>query len=179
MKQTLMIKQIKDQNNMRKVFTLCFLLASIITKAQDLPTLPENAFAFPLGSKFTIKLCPVDSMNFDYSIIDFEQFDKIIDSRGKDSLFAEKGQDSTIAFYFCIGTHGENEKEKEDNMKVLLLLKNYSKIILEYKSEIQVQEDGEFETTSNIGCYPGALGTEIWPYMIYMIALSEFRQYQN
>lgn len=164
---------------MKKIFVFFFMITSFLMQAQDLPTKPANGFAFPIRSKFTIRLYAVDSINYDYSVIAFEQFDKIIDTREKDSLFAIEGQDSTIAFYFCIGTHGKNKKEKEDNKEVLLLLKNYSKIVLNYSSDIQTKEDGEFESTSNIGCFPGALGSETWPYMIYMIGLKGFQRYIN
>lgn len=41
-------------------------LFSIFSSAQELPTEPAKGFAFPLGTKFTIKLHPTDSS---YSII--------------------------------------------------------------------------------------------------------------
>jgi len=152
-----------------------FLFSTLI-QSQELPTPPANGFAFPLGSKFTIKLYPVDTMSFNYSVIAFEPYLEIVDSWNHDNLFAAQGQDSTITFYFCIGTHGDSEKERKENMKILLLFKNYSKFALTYLSDIQKKEDGEFEPTSNIGIYPGATGTEIWPYMIRMIGLREFKK---
>lgn len=160
------------------ILVFSFIILNSLTQAQELPTLPANGFAFPIGSKFTINLYATDSINYDYSIIDFEQFDKTIDTWENDSLFTVNGQDSTITFYFCPGTHGDNEKEKEDNMRVLLLFKNYSTIALKYSSDIQREEDGEFESTSNVGSFPGAKGTEMWPYMIYMIGLKEFQKYK-
>jgi hypothetical protein len=164
---------------MKKILLFCFLTITICTHAQDLPTKPANGFAFPLRSKFTIRLFAIDSIHFDYSVIAFEPFDKIIDTREKDSLFPNEGQDSTIAFYFCTGTYGNTKKEKDDHMEVLLLMKNYSKILLKYSSDIQTKEDGEFESTSNMGCFPGAIGSETWPYMIYMIGLNGFQKYDN
>ena len=55
-------------------------------------------------------------------------------------------------------------------------MKNYSQYALKYSSDILRTEDGEFESTSNIGCFPGAIGTERWPYMIYAIGLSDFQK---
>jgi hypothetical protein len=147
--------------------------------AQELPTIPANGFAFPIGSKFTIKLYAVDSVNYDYSIISFEPFQEIIDTWENDSLFATTGQDSTITFYFCLGTHGDSEAEKKENMNTLLLLKNYSKMALKYSSDIQNEENGEFKQTSNVGSFPGAKGIEMWPYMVYMIGLKEFKNYKE
>lgn len=164
---------------MKKILLFLFLIVGNITNGQELPSAPANGFAFPIGSKFTIKLYAVDSINFDYSIIAFEQFSETVDTWENDNLFEPEGQDSTITFYFCLGTHGDSQKEKEENMQVLLLMKNYTKMALEYSSDIQRKEDGEFESTSNVGTFPGAKGTEMWPYMIYMIGLKEFRLYKD
>jgi len=149
---------------------------SLLVKAQELPTIPANGFFFPIGSKFTIKLIPIDSTNFDYSIIEFKKFNKTVDTYKNDDLFNKTGNDSTITFYFCFGTQGKNKAEKKKNMKVLLLMKNHTKYMLNYTSEIQTEENGEYESTSNIGTFPGAIGNEMWPYMIYSIGLREFRK---
>ena len=159
---------------MKKSILIFILLLSFGINAQDLPTEPENGFAFPLGSKFTIKLHPTDSTAFDYSIIKFEPFEKIVDTWENDDLFEENGEDGTIEFYFCLGTSGETEKEREEKMKVLLIMKNRTKYSLNYKSDIQREEQGEFEYTSNVGTHPNAKGTEMWPYMIYQIGLNSF-----
>jgi len=156
-------------------YLLLILALSFSSYSQELPTEPTNGFAFPLGSKFTIKMYPKDSLNFDYSIIKYESFEEIIDTWENDKLFKEQGEKGTIEFYFCLGTSGETEAEKEKNMKVLLLMKNRTEYSLSYNSDIQTEEDGEFEKTSNIGTHSGAKGTEMWPYMIHQIALNEFR----
>ena len=54
---------------MNKLFLLILLVIGFSLNAQELPTEPENGFAFPIGSKFTIKLHPTDSVNFDFSIV--------------------------------------------------------------------------------------------------------------
>jgi hypothetical protein len=161
---------------MRKLFIFLFVTCCAkLLFAQDLPTIPANGFAFPLGTRFSIKLYPVDSVNFDYSIIAFESYTKIVDWFETEKLFDETGPDSTITFCFCLGTSGKKKKEKKENMRVLLLMKNYSKWTLSYTSDIQREENGEFLPTSNVGTFSGAQGTEIWPYMIYMIGLKDFR----
>ncbi|MEZ4797893.1 MAG: hypothetical protein R2785_12085 [Flavobacteriaceae bacterium] len=161
---------------MKKIILIAFLIIGIGANGQELPTEPENGFAFPIGSKFTIKLHPTDSINFDYSIIKFEPFQEIVDTWENDNLFEEKGEAGTIEFYFCLGTSGETEAEKEKNMKVLLLMKNRTEYSLNYNSDIQIKENGEFEKTSNVGTHPGAKGTEMWPYMIHQIALNGFNK---
>jgi hypothetical protein len=164
---------------MKRLLTITFLAITYFAQAQELPSIPANGFAFPLGSKFIIKLVPNDSENFDYSVISFEPFEEIVDTRKKDDLFEKKSEDNTIAFYFCLGTYGETEQEREKNMRVLLIMKNYTKEALNYTSEIQREEDGEYEETSNVGTFPNAIGTEIWPYMIYSIGLREYRKFSN
>lgn len=150
-------------------------MLSYTSLCQDLPTEPSNGFSFPLGTKFTIKLHPIDSVNFDYSVIAFESFTDIVDTR-KTLLFEEKVDvNGTIEFYFCVSTTGENDKEKKKNMQVLLVMKNRTEFNLQYNSDIQIEEDDDFISTSNIGTYSGAEGIELWPYFINQIALSEFR----
>jgi hypothetical protein len=161
---------------MNKLFLLIFLTIGISSNAQDLPTEPENGFAFPIGSKFTIKLYPTDSIHFDYSIIKFEPFQEIIDTWENDELFEGEGEKGTIDFFFCLGTSGETEEEKEKNMKVLLLMKNRTEFALNYNSDIQRTENGEFEKTSNIGTFPEVKGNEMWAYMIYQIGLNGFKK---
>jgi len=161
---------------MKKLIVIIFLMISWASIAQQLPTIPANGFAFTIGTKFTIKLVPTDSAYFDYSIIAFESYTKTVDSWENNDLFDEVGQDSTITCYFCYGTHGNTKKEKEKNMKVLLIMKNYSKLILEYKSDIQRKENEEFLPTSNDGLYPNVKSTEIWPYMINSIGMRDFKK---
>ncbi len=162
-------------NTIKNLIIILIFGISFNSYSQDLPTEPANGYAFPIGSKFTIKLHPKDSINFDFSIIKFEPFQEIIDTWENDSLFAEKGEKETIEFYFCLGTSGETEDEKEKNMKVLLLMKNRTEYSLNYNSDIQIKEDGEFEKTSNVGTHPNVKGTEMWPYMIYQIGLNDFK----
>jgi hypothetical protein len=161
---------------MRKILLILFLITNIVGYSQEFPTEPANGFAFPIGTKFTAKLYPIDSASFDYSIIQLEPFQEIIDIWENDSLFTEGEKNGTIEFYFCFGTSGESEKEKEENMKVLLLMKNRTDFALSYKSDIQTEENGEFKETSNVGTFSGAKGIEMWPYMIYQIGLHDFKK---
>lgn len=161
---------------MKQYLLMLFLFVACYGFSQDLPTEPANGFAFPIGSKFTIKLIPIDSVSFNYSIIKFEPFTETIDTFDNENLFSKSGEEDTIDFYFCLGTRGETEDEKKKNMKVLLLFKNRSKYSMTYNSDIQRKEDGEYEKTSNMGAYAGVKGTEMWPYMIHSIGLNDFKR---
>jgi hypothetical protein len=163
-------------NKMRKLLLLVFLTLRILIQAQDIPTILASGFSFPIGTKFTIKLSPIDSTTFNFSVIAFEKFDRTVDTYNHDNLFDKKGNDSTITFYFCFGTYGDTKAEKKKNTQILLLMKNYTNISFTYSSDIQRTQDGEYESTSNVGTFPGAMGMEMWPYMIYTIGLREFRR---
>ncbi len=162
---------------MKRVVIFFLLTIACLAHAQELPTIPANGFAFSLGTKFTIKLIPTDPDHYDYSVLTFETFHEIIDTIEKEKLFEEKGEDNTVVCYFCVGTYGETEEERENNMRILLIMKSFSKEALSYTSDIQTEEEGEYEETSNMGAFPGAIMMEIWPYMIYSIGLRDFRKY--
>lgn len=160
---------------MKSVLFVLIVVFNLSAFAQELPSPPANGFAFPLGTKFTIKLIPKKKQCFDFSVIAFEPFQDIINSWESDTLFKETEKNGTIEFYFCLSTSGETEQEREDNMKVVLIMKNRTDYHLSYKSDIQTEEGGDFEETSNVGTYSGALTTEMWPYMIYQIGIHDFR----
>jgi hypothetical protein len=160
---------------MKRIILTLILAISFNSYSQELPTEPKNGFAFPLGSKFTIKMHPKDSINFDFSIINYEPFEEIINTWENDHLFKENGEKGTIEFYFCLGTRGKTDSEKEKNMKILLIMKNRTKYSFNYDSDIKKKEKGEFEKTSNVGTHSNVKGIEMWPYMIHQIGLKNFR----
>ena len=163
---------------MKKFLTILFLMIVCFVQAQKSLSEPAKGFVFPLGSKFVLKLVPIDSVNYECSVMSFEPFEEIVDTWGNNELFSEEGEENTILFYFCLGTSGETEQERKNNMKVLLLMKNFSKEKdrLFYTSEIQLKKNGKFQPTSNVGTYPNVKTVEMWSYMIYSIGLKEFRK---
>lgn len=161
---------------MKRALIFLLMMIPILSNAQDLPSQTANGFAFSIGSKFTIKLHPSDSINFDFSVVKLSPFQKTIDTWENDSIFKQKGDTGTIDFVFCFATSGKSEAEREKNMKILLLMKNRTEFALEYKSDIQREENGAFEETSNVGTFPGAKGVEMWPYMIHTIGLHSFKK---
>ena len=160
---------------MKKTLLIILIVFSFKTFAQDLPTKRGTGFAFPIESKFTIKLDTTDPENITYSMVKFETFTVEVDSWENDHLFDKKGEEGTIDFIFCTGTSGETMAEKEKNQRVHLLIKNRTKLALDYYSEIQLLKNGEYHKTSNVGCYPGAKGNEMWRNYIYSIAIRDFK----
>lgn len=162
----------------KTLFAILFISLCTLIHAQELPlpNEPSNGFAFPIGTKFTIKLHSVAPGKYDFSVIDFQPFDEIVSIMGYDDLFPKEGADDTLMLYFCLGTFGDTEAPKDEDLKILLLMKNYSNVTLDYSSDILRQEDGEYEETSNVGVSPGAVAVEMWPYMIHFIGLSDFHE---
>ncbi len=161
---------------MKKNILSLVLIVSMAVYSQELPTKPASGFAFPLGTKFTIKMHRVDSVNFNYSIIKFDNFRHIINTKETDSLFNQTNdKNGTIEFYFCLGTHGKTEEDKQKNMSVLLLMNNRTKHKFQYNSDIQIEDNGPFEISSNKGSFSGMKTTQMWPYMIQQIGLNEFK----
>jgi hypothetical protein len=160
---------------MKNIILILLLATNFVGFSQELPTQPANGFTIPIGTKFTIMLHPVDSISFNYSIIEIEPYQEIVDTWENDSLFNSEGLKGTIEFYFCLSTSGKTDKEKKENMQVVLIMKNRTDYSLSYMSDIQTKEDGDFEETSNIGTFSGAKGIEMWPYIIYQIGLYDFK----
>lgn len=73
---------------------------------------------------------PVDSVNFDISVIEFEPFNEVVDLWNNNYLFKDKEEDNTIICYFCFAIHGNTEEEKEKNMKIYLLIKRISPVYI-------------------------------------------------
>jgi hypothetical protein len=158
------------------ILLLCFCFAGIALNAQEFDSEPQDAFAFPLGCKVTIKLVPSDSVNFKYRVIAFDEFTEIVDVYNNSQLFSDKLEENTIELFFCIGTTGDTEEEKEKNYRTLLLLKNGAKFPLEYAADMKVYQSESFESTSVINLFPNAKSMEMWPYIIEEIALYGFKK---
>jgi len=66
-----------------KILLLLFLFLGLLSQAQEIPSIYANGYSFPLGSKFTIKLHAVDSVNFNFSVIAFEQYTQTLATASK------------------------------------------------------------------------------------------------
>lgn len=165
---------------MKNLFLLSIFIFSVTAiKAQVADTIPQDAFAFPLGNKVTIKLVPKDSVNFQYYVTDFSQFTEIIDRDEDKNLLSETPAPNTIEFIFCISTRGKTQEEKEKNYKTLLILRNNLPFPLKYNADMRVYQREDFEPTSVVTLYPKVLTREMWPYTIEEIALYNFRRMQK
>lgn len=165
---------------MKKLILLVLLCLPVTGLYAQIPdTIPQLGFAFPIGSKLTLKMVEIDSGKFLYYILKYEPFDSTINTDEKENIFKNQPALNTIDLIFCVGTHGETQKEKDENLQVLLMMKNGTKYPLEYMADIIRYQQKDFEPTSVVPIFPGALNTEMWPYYIEQIGLHDFKRWKN
>jgi len=99
----------------KTIFIIILSALGTLLCAQPLsePNEPNNGFAFPIGSEFTIKLHPTAPGKYDFSVINFEPFEGVVALWNNEYLFPKEGEDNTILIYFCYGTLGETQAEKD------------------------------------------------------------------
>ena len=86
---------------MKRLIIIAFWVIACFAQAQELPSIPSNGFAFPLGSKFTIKLIPTEPGYYDYSVIAFEPFQEIVDTYERSTCLKKKGK-RTVSFVIFV-----------------------------------------------------------------------------
>ena len=123
-----------------------------------------NEIEFPINTKFTIKVTKVDELNFKYEVLKTEPYNKKLEMWNTENLFNENGETETIEFYFAVTTNNNN----------MLVMQSRSKYSIKFKSEIQTEENGEFNEIQNVGTHKGSKTTEIWAKKTYKIRLSKF-----
>ncbi|MDD4972100.1 MAG: hypothetical protein PHT07_21955 [Paludibacter sp.] len=161
----------------KMIFISVILLFSVGIQAQKKDTIPSSSgFAFPLGVKVIIRLEPIDSINFNYSVVKSENMTSVIDSENADKFLTKKLDADCLEFMFCVGTHGETEKQRSENYETLLILNNPTPFDLDYRADIQLPKKTEFKPTSVMTLFSHVKGKEIWPYQIALIGLHSFKK---
>lgn len=115
-----------------------------------------STYAFPIGSKFTLELIRVDSVNYKYHVLNMEEFKQSIDYDKTDNLFSSKPIPETIECFFAKGV------DQSGPFKSVLILRNNSKVYLAYKAEIAYDQKGAFYSTSVSSLLPGVRSSELW-----------------
>lgn len=139
---------------MRTIFLFALLWQATFTSSQNY--LDTATYAFPIGSKFILDLVPVDSINFKYHVLDIQYIDFAIDYAETDSLFSKAPIPGTIECFFAKGA------DQNGPFKAVLILKNNSDIILDYKALIAYDGYEGFYQTSVHSLYPNAKSSELW-----------------
>jgi len=124
-------------------------------------------------SRVVVELGEPDSNGiFEAEIVEISFLDDTL-SLSDDSLdryFPKEEPSNHIIFYLTPGAFSS------DNIQTFLTFKNYTPYMLNYDSYILPQGASQFMSTSNIGMYSGARGTEMWPEVISVVKISRIRK---
>ena len=157
------------------IFLLFLIVMGVNLYGQVTDSNPQPGFAFPLGTKVTLQLVPIDSENYNCRIIKFEPYHETIDLDNDDFLLPDSIENDIIELVFGYAFHGKDKKTTGNKLKVLLELKSGLTSKIEYNADIQVP-DKEFESTTVIPLYHMTKTRENWPYQIDRIGLHSFRK---
>ena len=139
---------------MKQILPLLLILLSTHLYSQEQND--TTTYAFPIGSKFTLELIKVDSNNYNYHVLNMEQFNHAIDYSETDSLFSVKPIPGTIECFFAKG------KDQNGPFKSVLILRNNSKVYINYKALIAYDQSGQYYNTSVDSLLPGVKSSELW-----------------
>jgi|ERR1035437_4876818 hypothetical protein len=162
----------------KKILLLFLIIYGINLYCQELDSIPQPGFSFTLGTKVTIQLVPIDSVNYNYRVIKFEAYHENIDLDNDKKLLSDSIDEDKIEFVFNYGFYGNDKTDKENNLKIVLELRSGSISPIEYNADIQVPNK-DFELTSVVPLPHMSINREFWPYQIDAIALHSFRKYKN
>ena len=162
----------------KEILLIVFIVFGVYLYGQESDSIPRQGFSFPIGSKVTIQLVPVDSVNFNYRVIKFEAFHETIDLGNDKKLLTDTIENNIIEFVFTYGKYLNDKKMKYNDLQVVLELRNGLPSTIEYKADIKIPTK-DFESTSVDPLFHRAINREFWPYQIDMIALHSFSKYKN
>jgi len=169
----------KQFNTMKKNLLLLFLIVyGINLYSQGLDSIPQSGFTFTIGTKVTLQLIPIDSVNYNYRVIKFEAFHENIDLDNDKKLLSDTIDKDKIEFVFSYGLYGNLKKDEYNKLKIVLELRSGSTTGIEYNADIQTPGK-DFEPTSVEPLFHMVKTREFWPYQIDTIALHSFRKYKN
>ena len=124
----------------------------------------KNEIEFVINTIFTIKVTKIDELNFKCEILKTEPYNKKLEMWNTKNLFTKNGETETIEFCFAETTNNSN----------MLVMQSRSKYTIKFKSEIQTEENGDFNEIQNVGTHKGSKTTESWAKKTYKIRLSKF-----
>jgi len=127
-----------------------------------------NVFNIPLNQKIILKVTQKSSTEFEFTEVEREPFDKIVDMWDNDDALSISGNKETIEFYFC-------QAQDLGHESTALIMKSRSKFSLQFDTEIQKTENAKFEKVPNVGTHTNSKTQESWGYKINQIRISNFR----
>jgi len=151
----------------QSIAILFFFLSSYLYAQEQKDT---ATYAFPIGSKFTLELIQMDSINYKYHVLLIEPIDFSIDYSETDNLFSDQPIPETIECFFAKG------KDQDGPFKTVLILRNNSKEYINYKAEIAHDLSGQFYNTSVYPILPGVRSSELWNNHLTAIVIHKIQR---
>ena len=127
-----------------------------------------NVFNIALNQKIILKVTQKSPTEFEFTELEREPFDKIVDVWDNDDALSISGNKETIEFYFC-------QSQDLGHESTVLIMKSRSKFSLQFDTEIQKTENAKFEKVPNVGTHTNSKTQESWGYKINQIRISNFR----
>lgn len=113
-------------------------------------------YSFSVNQKVTLEIIQVDSVNLKYHVLDIQQIEPGLDYTETDTLFKDDPQDNTLVFYFAEGI------DQDGPFKTVLILRNNTDFIINYKLAITDDLDKGFYMTSVTPLFPNVISSELW-----------------
>ncbi|MBR1550197.1 MAG: DUF4919 domain-containing protein [Bacteroidales bacterium] len=119
------------------------------------------------GTHFILRPHSIKREKSKFDIVLMETYNKPLSIHSTDSLFSEQGEAGTIEGYFGYDA---------DTTHTLFITKNRCSKAVDFDSDIYYYEAMQWQSTSNHGNWPGAVGVEIWAGRISFINISNLRR---
>ncbi len=163
----------------RKTLIIFALLISCSAQAQQADTSAIAGFAFPMYSKISIRLIPIDSVRFHYAILNFDLFEEKFDLNQLDQYTSIKAPEGTIDILVSIGTKGSTEEEKKANKHSVFIIRNGTEYPLEFSLDILKLDQTVYEPMAVMPVIPYSSSIEMWDYSVEMIGLFNFMKLKS
>lgn len=151
-----------------KLLLSLFLLLSSCSLFSQVQT-DTTSYAFPIGSKFTLELIKVDSVNYKYHVLSSEKISESVDCFSRDNIFNSSPKPGTIDCLFA------KEKSNYSPPRSVFILRNNTKIQIKYCALIGYRNVKGLYKTSVYPLLPKINCTEVWNDDLTLIFLKEFK----
>lgn len=166
-------------NIIKKLFVGIAMLIACSAQAQKADSSAISGFAFPMYSKISIRLIPIDSVRFHYAILNFDLFEEKFDLNQLEKYTAIKAPEGTIVILVSIGTKGSTEEEIKANKHSVFIIRNGTDYPLEFSLDVLKLNQTVYEPVAVMPVIPHSSSIEMWDYSVEMVGLFNFMKLKS
>ena len=159
------------------IVIIAVMLSGVVKAQADTSSVP--GFAFPMYSQMSIRLIPIDSVRFHYTILNYDLFDEKFDLEHLENYTNKKAAEGTIEILVSIGTKGTTEEEKKANKQSVFIIRNGTEYPLEFSLDIQKLNQTVYEPVAVMPVIPHGSSVEMWDYSVEMVGLFNFMKLKS